>query len=130
MTDFACGHPQWDPDGTSLLCPISDSTGRALVRISREGRELARYPHRVGGVAGFGSFRFSPDGSRIYLRGTGEDGSEGVWWIPAAGGAATKAVAFDDPSLAVLFTLTVGRDRIYLTISEYESDIHVIDLAW
>ena len=42
---------------------------------------------------------FSPDGSRIYFLGTHEDGSRGVWWIPANGGDATKVAALDDPSL-------------------------------
>lgn len=76
------------------------------------------------------SFRFSPDGSRIYFVGTHEDGSLGVWWIPANGGNATKVVALDDPSLTVAPILTVGPENLYLTLSEYESDIWVMDLEY
>ncbi len=55
--------------------------------------------------------------------------------MPVAGGEPTKLVAFDDPSLTVLnssavHSLTVGPDRFYVTISEYESDIYVMDLEY
>ena len=49
---------------------------------------------------------------------------------PGHRGDATKVVAFDDPSVAVLNTLTVGSETLYLTIAEYESDIWVMDLEW
>ncbi len=77
-----------------------------------------------------GAFRFSRDRSRIYYVATHEDGSEGVWWIPANGGDATKVVAFDDPSLTAFGNLTLGPENLYLTIAEYESDIWVMDLEW
>ncbi len=50
--------------------------------------------------------------------------------FPVTGGDATQLVAFDDPSLSVYPALTVGADHIYLTISEYESDIYVMDLEY
>jgi len=53
-----------------------------------------------------------------------------MWWIPANGGDATKVVAFDDPSRTVFEGLTVGPEDLYFTISEYESDIWVMDLEW
>jgi hypothetical protein len=39
-------------------------------------------------------------------------------------------VAFDDPALAFLGGLSVGPDRLYLTLGEYESDIWVATLRW
>ncbi len=54
----------------------------------------------------------------------------GAGSIPADGGDATKVVAFDDPSLAVFGTITVGPENLYLTIAEYESDIYVMDLEY
>jgi len=39
-------------------------------------------------------------------------------------------VAFDDPALTVTNSLTVGADRLYLTVARYESDIWVLDLEW
>ena len=60
-----------------------------------------------------------------------EDGSRGVWWIPATGGDVTKVIAFDDPSLEVFINaLSVGSDNLYLMIAEYESDIWVMDLEY
>ncbi len=46
------------------------------------------------------------------------------------GGEATQPVAFDDPSRGVLGSLTVGPDHFYFTISEYESDIYLMDLEY
>jgi serine/threonine protein kinase/Tol biopolymer transport system component len=128
VTDFPCGRPHlWDPDGASLLCGTPDSTGTRtdLVRVSREGEVLARHSGLPQG-----DYKLSPDGSRIYIVGTHRDGSQGVWWIPANGGEATKVVAFDDPSLSFFNFLTVGPEDLYLTMSEYESDIWVMDLEW
>ena len=73
---------------------------------------------------------FSRDGARIYFRGVEEDGSQGIWWIPPDGGSPTKVVAFDDPAVSVHGGFTIGPDRFYLTLAEYESDIWVMDLDW
>ncbi len=50
--------------------------------------------------------------------------------MPAAGGAPRLVVAFDDPALVAFGVLSVGPDRLYLTVSEYESDIWVANLRW
>jgi len=130
LTDFECSDPDWAPDGASLVCGTLEDE---IARVSRDGEVLARYDPWTAGRQKTTSFLFSPDGSRIYFVGIHEDGSEGVWWIPANGGDAAKVVAFDDPSLSVptdLPLLTVGPENLYLTISEYESDIWVMDLEW
>jgi len=128
LTEFRCSDPDWAPDGASLVC---DTEEDELARVSRVGETLSLYDPWTGGQQLLGTFRFSPDGSRIYFVGVHEDGSRGVWWIPATGGDATQVVAFDDPSLAVLVDfLTVGPENLYLTITEYESDIWVMDLEW
>ena len=77
---------------------------------------------------------FSSDGSAIYFFGRPTD-EWGIWSMPVAGGEPTRLVAFDDPSLTVLASqavrsLSVGPDRFYITISEYESDIYVMDLEY
>jgi len=125
LTDFGCWWPDWAPDGGHVLC----HTGLEMVLVSREGTILARHNPLTDGRRGFGQSTFSPDGSRIYFFADHEDGSEGVWWIPTNGGDASKVVAFDNPFLSVS-RLTVGPENIYLTISEYESDIWVMDLDW
>ena len=39
-------------------------------------------------------------------------------------------VEFDDPLRTPLWGLSVGEERLYLTVAEYESDIWVMDLEW
>jgi Tol biopolymer transport system component len=122
LTDFTCRFPDWAPDGESLVC----DAGSELVIVSKTGEMVTRFDPQMGSSRP----RFSPDGSEVYflvLSGP----APGVWSFPVTGGEATQLVAFDDPSLSVLdFALTVGPDRFYLTISEYESDIYVMDLEW
>jgi Tol biopolymer transport system component len=127
VTDFPCGSPhRWDPDGTSIWC----RAGGEYVQMSREGEVLSRHDPSTAGLQGFENFQFSPDGSRVYVIATDEDGSRGIWWIPANGWDATKVVAFDDSSLTVPGYLSVGAENFYLTIAEYESDIWVMDLEY
>ena len=104
--------------------------GREWARVSRDGEVLSRYDPSAAGLQSVFRPKFSPDGSRIYLLGRHEDGSEGVWWIPAHGGEATKVVALDAPSVTVFGFLTVGPENLNLTITEYESDIWVMDLEY
>jgi hypothetical protein len=54
----------------------------------------------------------------------------GLWSLPVTGREARQLVAFDDPSRSVFPALSVGPDHFYLTISEYESDIYVMDLEY
>jgi len=86
--------------------------------------------------------RFSPDGSTIYFFGLDNAPGGfnfGVWSMPASGGEPQPVVYFDDASLAVFSPpnngigfgmLAVGRDEIYLSVGDSESDIWVMDLDW
>ncbi len=128
LTDFGCRYPRWAHDGASLVCHTG---GGRWARVSRDGEVVSRYDPSTAGLREFGvSLQFSPDGSRIYFLGTHEDGSAGLWWIPADGTDATKVVAFDDPSLILPGFFSVGPEDLYLTIAKYESDIWVMDLEW
>ena len=125
LTDFTCVLAYWDPDGSRLAC----STGLELVLVSREGAVLSSHDLSTAGLVRFEMPTFSADGSRIYFLGIQEDGSEGIWWIPAEGGDANEIITFDDPSLTV-YSFAVGHENIYLAIATYESDIWVMDLDW
>ncbi len=127
LTDFECSWPVWAPDGESVVC---DRGADAFARVSSDGTVLLRHDFSTAGLIAQMLPEFSHDGSRIYFLAVREDGSQGVWWVPAEGGAPSQAVAFDDPTLTVLRTLTVGRETFYLTIAEWESDIYVMDLEW
>jgi Tol biopolymer transport system component len=127
LTDFYCRWPDWAPDGRAAAC---DTFGEEIVLVSQEGEVLWRYHRSNAGLQDLRWVRFSWSGARIYFTGTDEDGSRGLWWIPASGGDATKVVSFDDPALFVPGYLSVGPENLYLTIGEYESDIWVMDLEW
>ncbi len=128
LTDFFCDWSDWTPDGESLVC----STGSEFVIVSKSGAVVSRFaPQMQGGLM---APLFSSDGSAIYFFGRPTD-EWGIWSMPVAGGEPTRLVAFDDPSLTLLTgpavrSLSVGPDRFYLTISEYESDIWVMDLEY
>ena len=101
-----------------------------FVVVSKAGNIVSRLDPRME----YNQARFSSDGSEIYFFGRRTD-EWGIWSIPVAGGQPTMLVAFDDPSLQVflghkLHSLTVGPDRFYVTISQYESDIYVMDLEY
>ncbi|MCL7927286.1 MAG: serine/threonine-protein kinase [marine benthic group bacterium] len=129
LTDFPCSSPDWSPDGSGLVC--DGLSAWAIFSVSRTGEVLARYPMQ----GGFATPRYSPDGSRIYFWCYSWEGSVGICWIPAGGGEVTKVVTLDDPTKEVVNIfqappLTVGPDNLYVTISEYDSDIWVADLEW
>jgi Tol biopolymer transport system component len=127
LTDFYCRAPDWAPHTDVIAC---ETFGEEIVQISPEGEALSRYHRSNAGLRSVRDPEFSWDGSRIYFRATQEDGSQGVWWIPASGGEATEVVSFDDPSLTVYAGFTVGPKHLYVTMAEYESDIWVTDLEW
>jgi TolB protein len=122
LTDFSCFGPDWSPDGESLVCEV----GQEFVIVSKTGEAVTRFDPQMNPSVP----HFSPDGSEVYFL-VRSGPAVGVWSVPVTGGEATQLVAFDDPSLSVFWTaLTVGPDHFYLTISEYESDVYVMDLEY
>jgi len=121
LADFPCWVTDWAPDGESLVC----DAGSELVIVSKAGEMVTRFDPQMNPSIP----HFSPDGSEVYFL-VRFGPAPGVWSFPVTGGEATQLVAFDDPSLSVFPALTVGPDHFYLTISEYESDIYVMDLEY
>ncbi len=73
---------------------------------------------------------WSRDGRFIYFSATRTDGSQGLYSVPAAGGEPRLLVRYDDPTKQVfIWGFSVGDGKVYLTVSEFESDIYVMDLA-
>ena len=73
--------------------------------------------------------RFSADGSVVYVYGLDAEGSQGVWAIPTESGEPRLVIENDDESRWI-FDLRVHDDSVYLSVTEYESDIWVMDLEW
>jgi hypothetical protein len=83
----------------------------------------------TGRLTPFGDPRFARDGRTVYLEGS-RDGRRGIWAVPVPVGKARVVVAYDDPVLVALPWMSVGPDRLYLTVGQYESDIRVARLKW
>ncbi len=132
LTDFSCVPPVWAPDGSGVLCDM----GKDLAFVSPQGRVLwRRNLIPTGGFTGYGAPSYSRDGRTIYLWAFREGGRTGIWAIPVAGGPPRLVVNLDDPSLTVPgstqpWAPDAGRDRLFLTLSEPESDIWVAKLKY
>jgi serine/threonine-protein kinase len=127
LADFTCFAPLWAPGDSGVLC----GDMRELYLVSREGRVLWRRSWKTAGVAMYGFPWYSRDGSLLFGNAVGDDGRNGIWAIADGGRSAARlVVAFDDPALAPNAFLSVGRDRLYLPVGDYESDIWVAKLRW
>ena len=119
----------WAPNGSGVLC----RWGSRLWLMTPEKRVLWRRDiPATSHLASWGRMFYSRDGRTLYTTGAHRDGRTGIWSMPALGGAAKLAVLFDDPTLVLptISDLGIGRDRLYLAVSEYESDIWVAKLRW
>ena len=118
----------WAPDGSGVLCHSRDR----LFVVSPEGR--VRWQRDLAAtsrlVAVYGGARYSRDGRTIYVAADHADGRRGVWAIPVAPGPARLVVVNDDPGFINMASNSVGRDRLYVTVAQPESDIWVASLRW
>jgi len=130
VTDVGCWPSDWAPDGSGVLCTRGWQTmGGELMVVSPEGEVLWRYDLKAAGLSLPTVHQmFSQDGSTIYAAGWRRDGAEGVWAIPVRGGQPRLVVAFDDIELVAPRWLSVGPDRLYLTVQQAEVDIWVADV--
>jgi len=139
LTDFMSTICDWAPDGGGFLSDWTEERGWSdviLILVGADGR-VSRRAVPAASVLRLdrGSpRRFSRDGGTIYGIGTHRDGRRGVWAIPVAGGTPRLVVAFDDPAITPVTLgggiMSLGPDRLYLTVAQYESDIWVANLRW
>ncbi len=138
MSDFGCQPSDWAPDGSGVLCNVGASpaggfgAAASLVLLSREGEDLWRYDLATGGLELQSLYqRFSRDGSTVYAWVRHEDGREGIWAIPVQGGEPSLVVGYvgyDDAEIAAERWLSVGPDRLYVSVRQAEIDIWVADV--
>jgi len=117
----------WSPDGKGVL--LGDSESWNLFLVSAQGTVLWTRDLAASGVTGFAWARFSRDGRLIYLVGD-RKGRSGVWAVPMGDGPPRLVVAAEDSAFAFIGGIAIGRDRLYLTVAEYESDIWTAKLTW
>jgi len=135
LTDLNLAPLDWAPDGSGFVSPWGDERDRRIavvVLVGADGRVSRRTWPAASQLRFFNAYtglRYSRNGRTVHGLGVHQDGRRGIWAIPVAGGAPRLVVASDDPALVARF-LSVGPDRLYLTVSEYESDIWVAKLRW
>jgi Tol biopolymer transport system component len=126
LTDSQCLFPDWSPDGQEIVC----SDEGAAVVVSPDGGILRRIDLSQEGFVRAWRFRFADDGSALYFGGRHVDGRAGIWSVAKVGGL-PRLLVIDDPArpLYSLASYEFG-NRFYFTLSEYESDIYVMDLEY
>jgi Tol biopolymer transport system component len=117
------------PHASSFLC-FPGSWNPILT--SPEGREIPLRDLLSSGLARAQGSKLALDGRSLFVLAAHRDGRVGVWAFPLYGGNPRLIVASDDPALVPMSGLgiSVGPDRLYVTVSEYESDIWVAKLHW
>jgi Tol biopolymer transport system component/tRNA A-37 threonylcarbamoyl transferase component Bud32 len=125
LTTTRCLNPRWVPDGSGLWCTSADT----LMLVSPAGSVSRRLSLATLGVVEPHPVP-APDGATMYVPVT-TGPNPGLWVFPVTGGPPRRVVRFDNPSLSALDipgALTVVRGGVYLTTSELESDIWVMDI--
>ena len=120
--------PMWSSDGrfisfaqrftggSLLIVPVDSGPPRVLVDSKTTGMQV-------------GESFWSRDGRTVYFKNYDTKGSASIWSIPAAGGARTLLVRFDDPAHpSYRPNWAIGKDYIYFPIDDRQSDIRVMDV--
>ena len=125
LTDTGCFFSDWASTDSGILCLAGPPL--VLMLVSREAEVLwSRDLSEVDLTPRLSIPKLSVDGSTVYIVARHNDGSDGIWSVPLAGG---------EPELVVTFAgrfpkwqFSVGPRNLYVTVAEYESDIQVMDV--
>ncbi len=126
LTQGFGSHPNWAPDGTRIVYDM----GNAIGVVTLTGEDTQILDGAAADFVGVSKPDWSLDGRSIYFSALRTDGSQGLYSVPPAGGEPRLLVRYDDSAKQVfIWGFSVGDGKVYLTVSEFESDIYVMDLA-
>jgi Tol biopolymer transport system component/serine/threonine protein kinase len=118
-------YPRWSPDGR-LIAFNTPLQGLSVVSVDGEGARLLA-PQGTG-TRVFPAW--SEDSGTIYYKARGPGNRSSFWSVPAAGGEPKLLVEFDNPSRKpVRHEFTTDGERFFFTLTEYESDVWMMELA-
>lgn len=118
--DFA----HWSPDGRTIVYHSTD--GLRLRRVDSGAETLIVSNAEIGAEAFYAAW--SPDGAKLYFLARSPKGWS-IRSVPAAGGASTVLVNFDDPTRQhTRYGFATDGKVFYFTIGSPESDIWVAEL--
>jgi TolB protein len=118
-------HPRWSRDGSRILYN-TDANEIGIVTLSGEDHRV--FSARSAGFTGAEWPLWSPDGRSVYFTGADSSGAQGLYSMPAEGGIPRVLIRFDDPSKQLPFSFSVSDDKVYLSVTQYDSDIFVTDI--
>ena len=125
LTREGGGFPRWSPDGSK----IAYSTGQGLGIVSLQGEERSLLDGQSVGLLNLTYTEWSRDGRVVYSRAIDSTGLRSLYAVPAEGGRPHLVVRYDDPTRQVQFGFSIGNGTAYLSVTEIESDIYVMDLV-
>ena len=121
--------PKWSPDGTRIAfsgfsAGLSDEFVSVVSLLSGEVERLVDLGNVGANVA------WSEDGRTIYYKVQQPNGSSSISSVPASGGEPQALVHFDDPARpSMRREFAYHGERFYFTLTEYESDIWMMELT-
>lgn len=120
-------NPRWAPVGDT----IAYTSEGCLKVISYENRIIKTLVDRQNTLGFYRpeSVSWSPDGKIIYFQVQHEQGTGGIWSIPAEGGEPELKVISDDPLFKIgLYNFCADDRRFYFSFRLTESNVWVMDL--
>jgi eukaryotic-like serine/threonine-protein kinase len=112
--------PHWSPEGDRLV--LEADSGIVTTTLAGDERVIVRRTWQ-----GFAWPHWAPDGT-IYFRGTDDGGQAGIFAIASDGGSPRMIVRLDDPRFKVQYGLSVAGNTLFMSVTEYESDIWMLNL--
>lgn len=112
--------PHWSPEGDRLV--LEADSGIVITTLTGDERLIVRRTWQ-----GFAWPHWAPDGT-IYFRGVDDDGQAGIFAIASDGESPRMVVRLDDPRFKVQYGLSVAGNTLFMSVTEYESDIWMLNL--
>lgn len=125
LIDSVSSNVTWSRDSEALVY----YGGGDLVAVSLNGeRRVLLDGSSVGLTSGISVW--SRDGETLYFSGLANNGTSGLYALKVRGGSPRLVVRFDDPTKVPQFNVSFFGNTAYLSVTETESDIYVMDLEW